>query len=113
MQIGEKEEVHQRGKTLKETVFIVGGSMIEKIDGYLLTKSINHKFVAKVRPFAIAKTIDMYDHLKPVLQYFNPDLFIVHVRTNNISLNKTSNEIAEEIVKKTQLKHCNFKHRNR
>ena len=92
--------------------------MIKKIDGYLLTKSINHKFLVKVRPFTTAKTIDMYDHLKPTLRDFDPGLFIIHVGTNDLPLNKTSNEIAEEIVnlaesvKKTQLKHCNFRHRN-
>ena len=42
-----------------ETVFIVGDSMTKKIDGYLLTKSISHKFWLKVRPFTIAKTIDI------------------------------------------------------
>ena len=35
MQNGEKEEVDQRAKKSKETVFIVGDSMINKIDGYL------------------------------------------------------------------------------
>ena len=60
----------------------------------------------------------MYDHLKPTLRDFNPGLFIIHVGTNDLPLNKTSNEIAEEIVnlaesvKKIQLKHCNFRHRN-
>ena len=72
--------------------------MIKKIDGYLLTKSINHKFLVKVRPFTTAKTIDMYDHLKPTLRDFNPGLFIIHVGTNDLPLNKTSNKIAEEIV---------------
>ena len=51
--------------------------MIKKIDGYLLTKSINHKFLVKVRPFTTAKTIDMYSHLKPTLRKFNPGLFII------------------------------------
>ena len=118
LQNGEKEEVDQRTKKSKETVFIIGDSMIKKIDGYLLTISINHKFLVKLRPFTTAKTIDMYGHLKPTLQDFSPGLFIIHAGTNNLPLNKTSYEIAEEIVnlaesvKKKQLKHCNFKHRN-
>ena len=98
MQNGEKEEVDQRAKESKETVFIVGDSMIKKIDGYLLTKSISHKFFVKVRPFTTAKTTDMYDHLKPTLRDFNPGLFIIHVGTNDLPLNKTSDETAEEIV---------------
>ena len=92
--------------------------MMKKIGGYLITKSINHKFLVKVRPFTTVKTIDMYDHLKPTSRGFNPGLFIIHVDTNDLSLNKTSNKIAEKIVnpaepvKKYQLKHCNFKYRN-
>ena len=52
----EKEEVDKRPKQLKETVFIVGDSTIKNIDGYLLTKSINRKFLVKVKPFTTAKT---------------------------------------------------------
>ena len=83
MQNGEKEEVDQRAKKSKKTVFIVGDSMIKKdrlISRYLLTKSINHKFLVKVRPFTTAKTTDMYDHLKPTLRHFNLGLFIIYVR---------------------------------
>ena len=68
MQNGEEEKVDQRAKKSKDTVFIVGDSMVKKIDGYLLTKSISHKFLVKVRPFTTAKTIDMYDHLIPTLR---------------------------------------------
>ena len=51
MQTCEKEEVDQRPSKSKKTVFIVGDSMMKKIGGYLITKSINHKFLVKVRPF--------------------------------------------------------------
>ena len=46
--------------------------MIKNIDGYLLTKSINHKLLVKSRPFTTAKAIDMYDHLKPTLRHSSP-----------------------------------------
>ena len=71
---------------------------MKKIVRYLLIKSVSHKLLVKVRPFTIVKTIDMYDHLKPVLRDFNPGLFIIHVTTNNLPLTKTNNEIAKEIV---------------
>ena len=38
-------------KQKKNKVIIVDGSMIKQIDGYLLTSSINHKYLVKVRPF--------------------------------------------------------------
>ena len=92
MQNGEKEEVDQRAKKLKETVFLVGDSMITKINGYVLTKSIT-----------TAKTIDMYGHLKPTLQDFNPGLLIIYVGTTNLPLNKTSNEIAKKSCKSCRI----------
>ena len=40
--------------------------MIEKIDGYLLTSSINYKYLVKVRPFLAARIVDMFDYVKPI-----------------------------------------------
>ena len=57
--------------------------MIKKIHGYLLTKSISHKFLVKVKP-TTAKAIVMYDHLKPTLRDFNPGLFIINVGTKDL-----------------------------
>ena len=59
MQNGEKKKSWSKSKKIKETVFIVGDNMTKKIDGYLLTKSISHKFLLQVRPFTIAKTTDI------------------------------------------------------
>ena len=64
--------------------FILGDSMVKDVDGYLLTGSINRKFIVKVRPFSSAKTIDMEDYTKPTKRDFNPDLYILHVGTNDL-----------------------------
>ena len=40
--------------------------MIEKILEYLLTRSINHKYLVKVIPFLAAKIVDMFDYVKPI-----------------------------------------------
>ena len=40
----------------------------------------------------------MYAHLKSTLPDFDSGLFIIHVGTNDLPLEKASNEIAEEIV---------------
>ena len=34
----------------KETVFIIGDSMVKKVNAFFLTKNIKHKFLVKVRP---------------------------------------------------------------
>ena len=48
----------------KTSVFIVGDSMMKKVDGYVLTSSLKHQYLVKARPFSTAKTIDMYDYIK-------------------------------------------------
>ena len=54
--------------------FILGDSMMKDVDGYLLTGSIDRKFIIKVRPYSSAKTIDVKDYTKPTKRDFNPDL---------------------------------------
>ena len=82
----------------KKSAFIVGDSMIKKIDGYLLTSSINHKYIVKVRPFVTAKTDDMYDHIKPTQRNFQPNVYISHVGTNDLPTDMTPEEISKKII---------------
>ena len=49
----------------KTSVFNVGGSIIYKVDGYLLTSSLHYQNLVKTRPFSSVKTIDMYNYIKP------------------------------------------------
>ena len=72
--------------------------MIKKIDGYLLTSSINHKYIVKVRPFVTAKTDDMYDHIKPTQRNFQPYVYISHLGTNDLQTGMTPEEISEKII---------------
>ena len=54
--------------------------MVKDVDGYLLTASIDRKYIAKVRTFCSAKTIDMKNFVKPTKRDFNPSLYIVHIQ---------------------------------
>ena len=38
----------------KNNVFIMGDGMIKKVDRYLPTKSIKHKYLVKIKPFLAA-----------------------------------------------------------
>ena len=71
--------------------------MIKKDDGYLLT-GLKHQYLVKTIPFSTAKTIDMYDYIKPTQRDFKPEIFILHVETNDLPLNKSPKEISEDIV---------------
>ena len=72
--------------------------MVKMIDGYLLTSSINHKYIMKVRPFLSAKTIDMVNYIKPTQRDFNPDVYLLHVGTNYLTSNKPPEQISLDIL---------------
>ena len=82
----------------RKTVFIIGDSMVKNFDGCLLTSSINRKYIVKVRPFLSAKTIDMVDYIKPTQRDFNPDVYLIHVGTNDLSSNKSPAQISLNIL---------------
>ena len=63
--------------------------MVKKIDDYLLASPINHEYIVKVRPLLSAKTIDMLDYIKPTQGDFSPDVYLLHVGTNDLSSNKS------------------------
>ena len=73
--------------------------MVKNIDGSLLTGSLNRKLI-KVRPFSSAKTSDMSDYIKPTKKDFNPDIYVLHVRTNDLTLSDTPEKIAKHIFDK-------------
>ena len=79
-------------------MFIVGDSMIKKVDGYLFTSSLKHQYLVKTRPFSTAKTIDVYDYIKPTQRDFEPEIFVLHIETNDLPLNKSPKEISEDMV---------------
>ena len=67
--------------------------MIKKVDGYLITNSIKHKLninLVKVRPFLAAKAVDNY--VKPIQRDFDPDAYILHIRTNDQTTDKKPDE---------------------
>ena len=48
--------------------------MVKKLNRYLLTKKIRHKFLSKVCPFSSAKVSCMVDHVKPTIRDDKPDM---------------------------------------
>ena len=77
---------------------IIGDSMVKKIDEFLLTSSINYRYIVKVRPFLSTKTIDMVDYMKPTQRDFNPDVYLLHVGTNDLSSKKSPGQISLDIL---------------
>ena len=82
----------------KKSVFILGDSMVKKVNGFYLTKDIKHKFLVKVRSFSSAKTGCMYDHAKPTIREVSPEHIILHVGTNDLNSEKTVSKISNSII---------------
>ena len=72
--------------------------MVKKLNGFLLTRKLNHKCLNKVQPFNSVKARCMHDHAKPTVRDFDPDHFISYCGTNDFSSDRTSSQIAREII---------------
>ena len=59
----------------------------------MLTSSINHKYLVKVRPFLSSKTMDMFDYVKPIQRDLDPDAYVIHIGKNNLTTDKTPYKI--------------------
>ena len=68
----------------RNTVFILGDSIVKNVNGYLLTKKLQHKKLIKVRSSSGAKVSCMSDHVKPTIREFNLNHIILHVGTNEL-----------------------------
>ena len=86
-------------KQKKKKVIIIGDSMTKKIDGYLLTSSINHKYLMKIRPFLAAKSVEILDYVKPIQRDLDPEAYVIHNGTSNLVTDKTPDEILSEILR--------------
>ena len=93
-----QQQQEKMSRLPKKSAFIVGDSMIKKVDGYLLTSSINHKYIVKVRPFVTAKTDDMYDHMKPTQRNFQPNVYISYAGTNDLAKNMTAERYPKRLL---------------
>ena len=58
-----RKTLNQRDNSIarksKKLAFAIGDTMIKDVDGYLLTGSLNRKYILTVRPFSYAKTSDI------------------------------------------------------
>ena len=72
--------------------------MVKKVNGFLITRNINHKFLVKVRPFNSARVSCMNDDVKPTLRDFDSEHIILHVGTNELNSERTASQIARSII---------------
>ena len=54
--------------------------------------------MAKVRPIVTAKINGMYGHMKPTQRNLQPNIYISHVGTNDLSKDMTPEERSEKLL---------------
>ena len=82
----------------KTNFYILGDSIVKKLNRYLLTRKMKHKHLVKVRLFSGAKISCMTDHVKPTLRDINPDHIILHAGTNDLRTENTASQIEKATI---------------
>ena len=56
------------------------------------------KFIVKVRPFSLAKTVKVQDYINPTKWEFDPSLYLLDVGNNIISVEDTPEAISKRVI---------------
>ena len=84
-------------KTKAPTTVILGDSIVKNVCGNAITKRVKHRKHVVVKYFSGAKIDDTKHYVKRTQEKQLAQI-IVHIGTNDLSSNKNSDEIADEIV---------------
>ena len=71
--------------------------MVKHLNRCKMSKKLNANCNVFVKTFSGAKTTFMNDYVKPLIRS-SPDHFILHIGTNDLSSDKSSEEIAKSII---------------
>ena len=86
-------EPEQMQSIRRKEIIIAGDSILKNLQGNKMSKNSR----VKVSSFPGCTTLDMKDHVKPLLRR-NPDEIIIHVGTNSLRSCDTPRTCAEEII---------------
>ena len=83
-----------RNNKNKTNIYILGDSIVKKLNGYLLTRKVKLKHLVKVRSFLGSKISCMADHVKATLRDINPDHIILHAGRKDLRTENTASRAA-------------------
>ena len=81
----------------KKTIFVIGNSMVRHLNGWEISKILNENCKVFFETFSGAKTTCMNDYVKPSGRS-SPDHFILHIGTNDLSSDKSPEEIDRSTI---------------
>ena len=94
---GDHKKDQPKGEKNEKSIFVIEDSMVKHLNGWEMSKKLNANCKVFVKAFSDSKTICMHDYVKPLVRN-SPDHFIFHVGTNDLSSDKSSEEIARSIT---------------
>ena len=86
-----------KGEKDEKSIFVIGDSMVKRLNRWEMSKKLNANRKVLVKTFSGAKTTCMNDYVKPLVRS-SPDHFILHVGTNDLSSDKSPEEIARSNI---------------
>ena len=84
-------------KITKRNITILGDSLIKDIKAFKMKQGLSSKEKVFIKSFAGAKNECMSDYITPSLKY-KPDVIILHCGTNDLRSEKSTEDIATEII---------------
>ena len=86
-----------KGEKNKKSIFVIGDSMVKHLNGWEMSKKLNGYCNVFVKTFSGAKIACMHNYVKPSVRS-SSDHLILHVGTNDLLPNKSSEELARSIT---------------
>ena len=93
----EQDHLKENPKSKRNSVIILGESMIKHTNGWEIAKKLKPECNVFVRNFPGATTQFMANYMKPAIRP-KPNHFILHVGTNGLNSNRPPDEIATAII---------------
>ena len=72
--------------------------MLKKLNGFLLTRKLNHQCLVKLLSFSSSKFRCMHEHVRPNVRDFNLARIILYCGTNDVGSQRTACQIARSTI---------------
>ena len=90
-------EMNAKSKSNKRTINFIGGSLLKGVNPYNLKHTVKKSDKLYVQSYRGARTSAMKHHAKASQEY-SSNIYLVHAGTNDLKLQKTPGEIADDIL---------------
>ena len=86
-----------KGEKNEKSIFVIGDSIVKYLNGWEVSKNLNANCKVFVKTFSDGKLTCMNNYVKPSVRS-SPDHFILHISTNDLSSDKSLEEIVRSII---------------